>query len=516
MTLRRTRAAMVVVAALATAVSPAWAADVPPALERVEALVAAEQFELALPALKDLDAKGEISPADTALMLGRIYLALGKPGKAADFFQQAEFASLDAEAAALQGQAESRLGLGDLSGARKAAEAALRSDPDMVGAHLVLAWADQRLGRSDAAYQRLRHLRGERPDSEDVALVLARFHAVTDATAALDELRGFVGRHPRAAAAWDRLGLYAWGLGRKDEAVQARRTARDLYAEQGRSGRVTAIDSWLAAVAPAAAVPEPPPPPPPSPPPTPPRVEVAPLPPPPPRPAARVVQAAVLAQPEPLPFPPGSPIMTGSGIVLEGGRRIVTNRHVVDGQTEIAVRNGAGHVRMARVVKIAPDDDLALLEIDSPFPDSPAFPLARMADPAPGRAAVVLGYPLIGILGDEQPALTEGVVAKTAGLANDPKTFQMTTKINRGNSGGPVFDRQGRLIGIAVGKMDSADIVAKGGPPPEDINLAIKAGRLLAFLGAQPARTEPVPAEMGLEELYQQMLPRAVLVAGRK
>lgn len=508
---------MAMLAGILAMASTASAADSAMAeRDRLDSLLAAERYDQAIPLLKDLDAKGRITAADSALLLGRIYLGLGKPGKAAEFFEQAEMSSLSAETDARLGLAESRLGLGDLAGARKAAEAVLRADPDQVGGHLVLALVDQRLGRSDAAAARLGRLRSERPDSQDAALAAARFRALNDGPAAAqDDLRRFVATHPRAADAWDRIGLYAWGLGRKAEAVVARKTARAVYAEQGRQGRVEAIDLWLAAIGPVEKTKPEEPPPPPAQPPARPRVEAAPLPPPPPRPAPKVVQATVLTPPEPLPFPPGSPIMTGSGIVLEGGRRIVTNRHVIDGQREIAVRNGSGHVRMARVVRTAPEDDLALLEIDTPFPDAPALPLARLADPAPGRTAVVLGYPLIGILGDEQPALTEGIVAKTAGLANDPKTFQITAKINRGNSGGPVFDRQGRLIGIAVGKMDTADIVAKGGPPPEDINFAIKAGRLLAFLGVQPAKDE-AGAEMDLEELYRQMLPRAVLVAGRK
>ncbi len=524
----RTARLVLVVGLLAAVPAPTLAANRPAdMMDKVDSLLAAERYDLAVPILRELDAAGRIAPADTALMLGRIYLGLGKPGKAAEFFEQAEMASLGAETAARLGLAESRLGLGDLTGARKAAEAVLRTDRDQMDAHLVLARVEQRLGQSEAAARRLRELRDNRPDSEDAALVSARFRALNDGpAAALDELRDFAARHPHAAAAWDRVGLYAWGLGHTAEAVEARRTARARYAEQGRQGRVEAIDSWLAAIGqtekPKAAppkAPEPAEPPPPVQAPARPRIEAAPLPPPPPpppRPAPKTIPAAVLAQPEPLPFPPGSPIMTGSGIVLEGGRRIVTNRHVIDGQREIAVRNGSGHVRMARVIRTAPEDDLALLEIDTPFPDNPALPLARIADPAPGRAAVVMGYPLIGILGDEQPALTEGIVAKNAGLANDPKTFQMTAKINRGNSGGPVFDRQGRLIGIAVGKMDTADIVAKGGPMPEDMNFAIKAGRLLAFLGVQQSRDDGAAAEIGLEDLYQQMLPRAVLVAGRK
>jgi S1-C subfamily serine protease len=232
--------------------------------------------------------------------------------------------------------------------------------------------------------------------------------------------------------------------------------------------------------------------------------------------ARRVAVAPVLAQPEPLPFAPGSPIMTGSGIVLEGGRMVITNRHVVEGMRTFAVRNGTGHVRHARVVRTSAEDDLALLEIDSSFPEGSVQPFALVVDANPGRPAIVMGYPLIGILGDEQPALTEGIVAKTMGLGNDPNTFQMTTKINKGNSGGPVFDRAGRLIGVAVAKVDVASIFEKRGFLVEDMNLGIKAGRILHFLGQSArAASEPGP-ELTLEDLYQEMLPRVVLIAGQK
>ena len=194
---------------------------------------------------------------------------------------------------------------------------------------------------------------------------------------------------------------------------------------------------------------------------------------------------------------------------------IITNRHVVDGMTSLYVRNGTGYLRKARVAKVSQDDDLALLEIDKPFPEGAVTPISDIIQPAAGRAAIVMGYPLIGLLGDEQPALTEGIVAKAAGLGNDPNTFQMTTKINKGNSGGPVFDKRGHLLGVAVGKTDSAAIYQKTGTLLEDMNIAIKGGRILAFLG-KTASAESSPPEMSLEDLYQQMLPRAVLIVGQK
>jgi hypothetical protein len=235
-----------------------------------------------------------------------------------------------------------------------------------------------------------------------------------------------------------------------------------------------------------------------------------------PPPLATAAPNDTLANPEPLPFAPGSTYLSGSGIVLEGGRLIVTNRHVIEGMGVIYARNGTGHVRQARVVKVSREDDLALLEIESPYPEGAVVQFSDMVDPAPGRSAVVMGFPLVDLLGDDQPALTEGIVAKITGLSNDPKTFQMTTKINKGNSGGPVFDRQGRLMGITVGQTDAADIYRKSGFLVEDMNIGIKADRILHFLGRDAAAPSVRGAEMNLEDLYELMLPRVVLVAAQK
>ena len=503
-----------------------------PSVEMARSLIDAEQFDQAVTVLKQLDASNGVTPGQIDLLFGRIYLAIGKPAKALGFFDDASFASLDDEAEAYLGTAEAELALGDLIKARRNATLALKSDPDLIAADLVLARADQRIGHADQATARLRELQRNRPESEDVAIILARYLAEQDGPAAgTAELQRFIGQYPTAAGAQDVLGQMLWATGHKADAIQARTTARQLYLDRGETGRAEAMAAWLKAVDPEGRLKvrevkgeQPPTLPfqrqlPPKEPPPPqsnvrPPVEASTLPPPPP-PAHRPTPAAVLPHPEPLPFPPGSAIMTGSGIVLEGGRQIITNRHVIEGMHTIAVRNGTGHLRMAHVVKVSQDDDLALLEIDSPFPEGAVTPLADIEDPATGRAAIVMGFPLINIFGDEQPALTEGIVAKSEGLGNDPTTFQMTSKLNKGNSGGPVFDRRGHLLGVAVGKTDTAGIFQKSGTLVEDINLGIKGGRILAFLGKTPAG-ETDPPEMSLEDLYQEMLPRTVLIAAQK
>ncbi len=495
----------------ATAMAWASAND---SLDEARALIEAEDFEHAVPVLKAIPQDTPTMAARVDCLLGRIYLSLGKPAKALEFFEHASFTTLDDSEASL-GLAEANLALGALGQARHHAETAIKSDPDLVGGQLILALIDQRLGRADAAMARLSRLERDRPDSEEVAIVLARYSVQTDAPAAAIRLAAFVRKNPAAAGALDQLAQIEWGMGRSVEAVHHRVQAARIYAQRGQAGRLQAVETWLETVDPDGALlrgetaaPQP----------TAPQPETAPLQPPPTQvalPEVKGIVATVLPHPDPLPFAPGSSIMTGSGIVMEGGRQIITNRHVVEDMTRFAVRNGTGHVRTAHVVRISSDDDLALLEIDQPFPDGSALPFADLVEPAPGRSAIVMGFPLINILGDEQPALTEGIVAKTLGFDNDPNTFQMTTKINKGNSGGPVFDRRGRLIGVAVAKLDVAGIFEKRGILVEDMNLGIKGGRILQFLGRSGANA-PAGPEMNLEDLYQVMLPRVVLIAGQK
>jgi len=522
-----------------------------PTLELARSLIDAEQFEKAVSVLKQLDAGDAASTAQIDLMFGRIYLGIGKPAKALGFFEEASFASLDGEADAYLGLAEADLALGDLTKARRNAALALKTDPDQIAAHLVLAIVDQRVGHGAEAMARLRKLQHERPDDENVTIVLARYLAQQNGPAAgITELEAFAKRVPTAAAVQDMLGQFLWAAGRKQDAVMARLLAKELYEARNQTGRAEAMAAWLKAVDPqgrfeqalkAPVLPNPPktvdipkapdvPKPPemvkpaprvlPSEPAPVPMVRTDPSnePPPPaaaPRPVVKSMPIAAMQHPEPLPFAPGSQMMTGSGIVLEGGRQIITNRHVIEGMSVVYVRNGTGHVRRAHVAKMSNEDDLALLEIDKPFPEGAVMPLSAIVEPATGRSAIVMGYPMISIFGDEQPALTEGIVAKTTGLSDDPGTFQLTAKLNKGNSGGPIFDKRGHLIGVAVGKVDTAGIYQKSGTLVEDMNLGIKGGRILHFLGKTPV-PETATAEMNLEDLYQEMLPRAVLVAAQK
>jgi tetratricopeptide (TPR) repeat protein len=561
------RLAFLFVATVAIAIVfgvPILRADsIKPSLQLVEGLIDAEQYEQASELLNDIAPEGRAATAQADILRGRIALAQGQSAQALALFEKASTASLDREAVADLYMGEAKLALGKVAQARLDVLTALRTDPDLAAAELVLAQVDSRNGHAKEAMARLLKLGKTHPDDDGLAIATARFRTARQGPeAGIGALQEFANAHPDSAATQDALGGLLWAAGRKVESVRARIAAGELYLTAGQTGRATAMAIWIKAVdadgslerqaratqkeasapllvAPATpgplAVPRPvappsnePPPPLASPRPAVPTTELAPnqieavRPPEQPTPStvppplATAAPNDTLANPEPLPFAPGSTYLSGSGIVLEGGRLIVTNRHVIEGMGVIYARNGTGHVRQARVVKVSREDDLALLEIESPYPEGAVVQFSDMVDPAPGRSAVVMGFPLVDLLGDDQPALTEGIVAKITGLSNDPKTFQMTTKINKGNSGGPVFDRQGRLMGITVGQTDAADIYRKSGFLVEDMNIGIKADRILHFLGRDAAAPSVRGAEMNLEDLYELMLPRVVLVAAQK
>ena len=215
-------------------------------------------------------------------------------------------------------------------------------------------------------------------------------------------------------------------------------------------------------------------------------------------------------------FPDGSAVRGGSGLVVSGGTRVITNRHVVAGGKLFAIRTGLGEISKARVVFESDTDDLAILELDTPLPRERAIEIADMRMAQSGSQVVAMGYPLWYLLGSETPSLTNGVVAKSAGMNEDPAMFQLTAKINRGNSGGPVFNMRGELVGLTMGKLDTDSMRVSEGFTQEDINFAIQADRIRAAL--EPNSNDVLPLTQGgavlaPEQIYQDMLGKVVMVA---
>lgn len=143
---------------------------------------------------------------------------------------------------------------------------------------------------------------------------------------------------------------------------------------------------------------------------------------------------------------------TGSGIIISKDGYIATNYHVVENSnyTEVSflVDNEMKNYK-ARIVKNDSINDLALLKIDDPeFKNLKELNYNFKLDQSSvGIDVFTLGYPLTNILGGEIK-LTDGRISSRTGILGDIRLYQTTAPLQPGNSGGPLFDFNGNLIGI--------------------------------------------------------------------
>jgi S1-C subfamily serine protease len=101
-----------------------------------------------------------------------------------------------------------------------------------------------------------------------------------------------------------------------------------------------------------------------------------------------------------------------------------------------------------------------------------------------GDKEFTIGYPAHRLMGDN-PKYTEGVVNATSGLQNDPTVFQISVQIQPGNSGGPLFNATGEVIGITTSSLDPKVAIGTFGTLPQNVNYAIKSTYISALLQMQ-------------------------------
>ena len=162
---------------------------------------------------------------------------------------------------------------------------------------------------------------------------------------------------------------------------------------------------------------------------------------------------------------------SGSGFALNNGY-LVTNYHVIEDAKSIVVKGVKGSFSNAYNAEVVATDkynDLALLRInDSRFTGFGTIPYKMKTTTSEvGEDIFVLGYPLTSTMGDEIK-LTTGVISSKTGFQGDVSLYQISAPVQPGNSGGPLFDGKGNLIGIVSSKHTGA----------ENVGYAIKASYL--------------------------------------
>ena len=495
-------------------------------LRRAAVYIEAKRIPEAKVILSAIEAKSKEDEFVLNLLNGQIFLDQDAPAEALVTFNKAQSLSEGSYRSAL-GIAFANIRLGKITAARINAETLRKMDPASGEAELVLASCDVLLGKGQAAHERMTTLVQSRPDSARYAVAYAKFLMRSgDSDAARSSLVGFTQRYPNSPEALELAAAIDYQPGAPGPALELMAKAAALYAKENKNFNREVAVAWMEARQSAVgidvlkkdpAVPE---------------IlkketpavenlkkEPGPVVTPPAsaainkqNPVVNIVDQKI----HPFPFPPGVMITAGSGFIVDSGRKIVTNRHVVEGGKEFAVRTGLGEIIKAKVLFMSASDDLAVLELDKPLASDRSIPANAYSKPGVGRNVVVMGYPLWSMLGQGAPSLTNGMVSKRTGLQDDKGTFQITAKVNKGNSGGPVFDLSGNVVGITVGKLDTKKIQDEQGFIPEDINFAIHVDRLPPMVNMKLEGKEPVAQELGTEELYQAMLGKVVMVATYK
>ena len=173
---------------------------------------------------------------------------------------------------------------------------------------------------------------------------------------------------------------------------------------------------------------------------------------------------------------------SGTGFIVSADGLVVTNKHVVEGERRVTVRFATGEEYRGNVVQRHRAIDLAYVEIDSTRTFT-ALPLGNSAEVRVSESVIAIGYPLGEELGQE-PTVSRGIIS-----AKRDDYLQTDASVNPGNSGGPLLDSKGHVIGVITTRIESTET----GRPVTGIGFAIPIDAVQQDLGGMAASGNAFP-----------------------
>jgi S1-C subfamily serine protease len=196
----------------------------------------------------------------------------------------------------------------------------------------------------------------------------------------------------------------------------------------------------------------------------------------------------------PSPRPPDQPAARtkekgesfGTGFFVSPRGHVLTNHHVVEGCTTFKLTYAFSGTETVRIAASDPKNDLALLATNMTPSVVPAF----RTNVKVGEGISVYGFPLAGLLASTGN-FTTGNITANAGLADDTRMVQISAPVQPGNSGGPLIDRHGNVVGVIVSKLNALKIAQATQDLPQNVNFAIKSVIATSFMESNdvPAQT---------------------------
>jgi len=145
--------------------------------------------------------------------------------------------------------------------------------------------------------------------------------------------------------------------------------------------------------------------------------------------------------------------------------------------------------------------DLSLLAV--PGNPGPALPFRSGPAVRRGEGVIAYGFPLPGLLSSD-PKLTRGEVNGLNGLGDNPAQYQISAAVQPGNSGGPLIDLHGNIVGVVVSKLNAGAVSRRTGDIAQNVNFAVKGAAAAEFLrraGLSPRMADSTGTEQGAADI---------------
>jgi len=184
----------------------------------------------------------------------------------------------------------------------------------------------------------------------------------------------------------------------------------------------------------------------------------------------------------------GNPKAYGSGFFITKSGYLVSNYHVVEDAKSIQVKTSEGTFT-AKLIQADKHNDLALLKVEGEF--DPLLISQSLPELADGVFA--MGFPMPKLQGFS-PKVTKGVISSLAGMDDDIRFYQVDAAIQPGNSGGPLINERGSVVGILTSKLNDMFVLKSSESIPQNVNYAVKSMYLEAFLGTVPELSSELPS----------------------
>ncbi|HLI11944.1 MAG TPA: serine protease [Alphaproteobacteria bacterium] len=202
-------------------------------------------------------------------------------------------------------------------------------------------------------------------------------------------------------------------------------------------------------------------------------------------------------------------VSAGSGFFVTLDGAVVTNNHVIAGCKGASIETSRDKILPAAIVAVDEFDDLALLDTKVQAPAAAKFRLTGTA--RPHAPVAIVGYPTHGLM-PIVPDLISGHVRGYAGGGSSPSILAVDADVRHGNSGSPILDQSGSVIGVVRAKLDVVKFYQETNVLPDDVGYGIPASIVTAFLTQHGIKYDGSSALGSLDDAHIMDIARRFVV----